>query len=483
MKTLLVIVALAACEPPQLTAKTPDWVSDTTAYGPNTTQATGVADRYRATALAIIAAAQKDRGAFTKLAELTDTIGHRLAGSPELDRAIAWAAAAMKADGMEVHTEKVMVPHWVRGIEEAQVVAPQARTLHLIGLGGSVATPKGGITAPLVVVHDWAELDAKKEHVKGAIVLFDVAMPPYTEKDGTHYGTVVEYRFGGATEASKRGAVAMLVRSVTATSLGTPHTGALGYADGATKIPAAAVTVEDAELLDRMATRGAVTVHLRLDDQMLPDVESANVIGELVGKDKPDEIVVIGGHIDSWDVGQGAHDDGAGIVTMMEAVRVLKQLKLQPRRTIRVVLFTNEENGVRGAKAYAEAHQAELARHVLAVESDSGGFWPRGFSTGHKDPEAGKRVRARIAEITSLLAPIHATHVGAGHGGTDIGPMESAGVPQLGLEVDTSHYFDYHHTEADTLDKVDPRQLADDVAAVAVLAYVVADLPDRVDAP
>jgi carboxypeptidase Q len=479
----VVLAIVGACVPPQAAPKTPDWVNDTSSYGANTTQTAGIADRYRATATKILATARADRGAYAKLTELTVTIGHRLSGSPELDRAIAWAAATMKADGLEVHTEKVMVPRWVRGPEEAAIVTPAPRTLHLIGLGGSVATPKGGLTAPLVVVHDWKELEAKRDRVKGAIVLYDVPMPAWTAKDGPGYGKTVGYRFAGADQASKRGAVGMLVRSLTARSLGTPHTGALGYAGDVPKIPAAAVTVEDAELLDHLAARGPVTVHLRLDEQQLPDVASANVIGELVGKDKPDEVVVIGGHIDSWDVGQGAHDDGAGIVTMMEVGRVLKRLGLQPRRTIRIVLFTNEENGTRGAKAYAADHAAELGKHVLAIESDTGGFTPRGFSTGHHDAEAGKRARARVAEIATLLAPLHATRVADGHGGTDIEPMEAAGVPQVGLEVDTSHYFDYHHTEADTLDKVDPQQLADDVAAVAVLAFVVADLPDRIDLP
>jgi carboxypeptidase Q len=494
MKLIAIALALAACEPQAAAPKAPDWVSDTSTFRAGSAAASaGVADRYRAVAQKIIAEARSDRGAYIKLDELTTTIGHRLAGSPELDQAIAWAAKAMKADGLEAHTEKVMVPHWARGAEEAAIVTPQPRQLHLIGLGGSVATPKGGITAPIVVVHDWKELDANKDRIKGAIVVYDVPMPAWTEEHGSGYGQVVPFRFAGPSQAGKLGAVAVLVRSVTARSLATPHTGALGYADdpadlidgvrGQPKIPAAALTVEDTELVARLAKRGPVTIHLRLDEQMLPDVESANVIGELPGTDKRDEVVVIGGHIDSWDVGQGAHDDGAGIVTMMEVGRVLKQLKLQPRRTIRIVLFTNEENGVRGAKAYAKDHAAELPKTVLAVESDSGGFSPRGFSTGHKDAEAGKRMRARIAEITTLLAELHATRVGDGHGGTDIGAMADAGVPQVGLDVDNRLYFDYHHTEADTLDKVDPQQLADDVAAVAVLAYVVADLPDRVDAP
>jgi carboxypeptidase Q len=486
VKQLALIVLLAACEPAAGPgAPAPAWIADTGTFTPGTLpSSSGLADRYRSVAQKIIDYAHADRGAYAKLSTLTDTIGHRLAGSPELDKAIAWAAQTMKDDGLDnVHTEKVMVPHWQRGAEAGAIITPTARALHLIGLGGSVATPKGGITAPLVVVHDWKELEAKGEAVKGAIVLYDVAMPAFTDSDGAGYGKVVPYRFGGASAAAKLGAVGMLIRSVTARSLSTPHTGALGYVDNVPKIPAAAVTVEDAELLDRLAQRGPVSVHLALDEQQLPDVESANVIGELRGSDKPDEIVVIGGHIDSWDVGQGAQDDGAGIVMMMETLHVLKQLHLQPHRTIRAVLFVNEENGVRGAKAYAEAHKDELAKTVMALESDSGGFAPQGFMVGHEDPGAAKRLVDRVAEIATLLGSIRATRVrDSGGGGTDVEPMKPAGVPQVGLWVDTEHYFDYHHTDADTLDKVDPQELADCVAAVAVIAYVAADMQDRLDA-
>jgi carboxypeptidase Q len=482
VKALALAALLAACAPPAWQAPTPAWVNDTSSYG-GAPSPSPLAQRYRAIAGKIVAAARTDRGAYEKLAYLTDQIGHRLAGSPELDKAIAWAAQAMKDDGLEVHTEKVMVPHWVRGAEQASITSPVTRPLRVLALGGSVATPKGGITAPVVVVHDWKELDAKADQLKGAIVVYNVAMPAWSAEHGSGYGTVVEYRWAGASQAAKRGAVAALVRSVTARSLATPHTGSMGYDRDQPKIPTAAISVEDAELLDRLAKRGRVDVHLRLEPQQLPDAESANVIGELRGRDRPDELVVIGGHIDSWDVGQGAHDDGAGCVVMMQALRVLKQLGLQPRRTIRVVLFTNEENGTRGARAYAEEHEAELAKTVLALESDSGGFAPRGFSVGHRDPEAGKRTRARLAEIAALLAPAYQLRVTSGHGGTDIEPMARGGVPVIDLDVDGRHYFDYHHTEADTLDKVDPTDLADMVAVAAVLAYVVADLPDRIDAP
>jgi carboxypeptidase Q len=476
------VTVLCACTTAGGLAPTPAWVNDTASYGgPGATPS--IAERYRDIASKIIATARADRGAYQKLAYLTDHIGHRLAGSPSLDKAIAWSVQTMKEDGLDARTEKVMVPHWVRGLEDGAITSPVQRPIKVLTLGGSVATPKGGITAPVVVVRDWKELDTKAEQIKGAIVVYNVAMPAWSAEHGSGYGNVARYRWGGASQAAKRGAVAALMRSVTARSLSTPHTGSMGYDKDQPKIPVAAITIEDAELLERLAAKDKVSVRLRIEPVQHPDVESANVIGELRGREKPDEVVVIGAHIDSWDVGQGAHDDGAGCVTMMQALAVLKRLGLQPRRTIRVVLFTNEENGVRGARAYAEQHKAELGKHVLALESDAGGFAPRGFSVGHKDPDARKRVRSRLAEVAALMGSLGKLRSIEGHTGTDIEPMEPAGVPLVGLDVHNERYFDYHHTEADTLDKVDPQDLADMVAATAVLAYVVADLPERVDAP
>lgn len=487
MKRLLFVLA-AACSAPAATGtpSAPAWIADTSSFqpgGPSLPPATpksSIAEPYREIAAKILAAARGNRAAYDKLAYLTDRIGHRLSGSKALDEAIAWATAAMKADGHDARTEPVMVPHWVRGAESASLVAPTARPLSIIGLGGSVPTPKGGITAPVVVVRSFDELEAKAAEVKGKIVLFDVAMPAWTETHGSGYGTIARYRTRGASAAAKHGAIGMLVRSVTAVSLRTPHTGALGYAPEHPKIPAAAVSVEDAMLIARLATQGPVTVKLSLDSKLLPDAKSANVIGELRGREKPDEVVVIGAHIDSWDVGQGANDDGAGCVIMMQALTTLRKLGLVPRRTIRVVLFTNEENGLRGGKAYAETHLKELPNTVFALESDSGSFAPRGFGIDAK-PEVAPKIVARIAEIATLLEPIRPMRVRSGGGGADLGPMVPHGVPTASLDVDGRTYFDTHHTAADTLDKVDPVTLADSVAAVAVLAYVVADLPGRVD--
>jgi hypothetical protein len=514
MKRALLVLVIG-CAPAPAAQHTPAWVSQTQPYGtaapsavpsaassaatvapgappaspPSPARAaaspaspSAIADHYRDAVDKIVAAARADRGAYQKLAYLTDRIGNRLSGSPALDKAIAWAAKTMKDDGHDVRTEPVMVPHWVRGAESGEITAPITRPLHVLGLGNIVATPRAGVTAPVVVVHDWAELEAKQVQVKGAIVLYDVAMPKWTEDKGAGYGETVQYRTHGPSRAAKLGALAVLMRSVTAHSLSTPHTGATDYDDGVPRIPGLAVTVEDAQLIARLAADGPVTVHVKTEGRMLPDAPSANVIGELRGREHPEEVVVIGGHIDSWDVGQGAHDDGAGAVTMMQAITVLRRLGLVPRRTIRTVLFTNEENGLRGGRAYAKDHAAELANTVLAVESDSGGFVPRGFGVRAR-PEVQDKAQARVTEIAALLRPALAIRVIPGFGGADIGPMGPAGVPMVGLETDGRTYFDIHHTSADTLDKVDPQALADDVAAAAALAYVVADLPERLDAP
>jgi Zn-dependent M28 family amino/carboxypeptidase len=492
------LLVVSACASPPVHEPTPaPWIADTsqlpasprpapTPAGtprPVAPPAHPLAAQYHDVAERILTAARADRGAYAKLQYLTDRIGNRISGSPQLDAAIAWAAQALKDDGLTVHTEKVMVPHWVRNTEAAELVTPTARPLRITALGGTVATPKGGITAPVVVVHDFTELEARADAVKGAIVLFDVPMPPWTEEGGSHYGETVKYRTGGASAAARHGAVAALVRSVTARSLRTPHTGSMRYAPDAPEIPTAAVTTEDADLLDRLAAKGGVTVHLRLDAQTLPDAPSANVIGELRGSELPDEVVVIGGHIDSWDVGQGAHDDGAGSVTMMHALAMIHKLGLTPRRTIRVVLFTNEENGVRGGKGYAADHAAELGKTVFALESDSGGFAPRGFWLQAKDVEAMHRARARLADILSLVEPMNVTKLVEGNAGTDVEPMEAGGVVAGELLTDGRTYFDIHHTDADTLDKVDPQALADDAAVVAVVAYIVADMPGRLDSP
>jgi carboxypeptidase Q len=426
-------------------------------------------DRYRAAAAKIIGAALTSDHAYSRLAHLTDHIGNRLSGSQNLERAIEWAITEMKRDGLDnVRAEKVMVPHWVRGEESLEMLTPVPRKLQMLGLGNSVGTPAEGIAADAIVVRSFAELDRLGEKVRGKIVVYNA---PYV-----NYGATVQYRLQGASRAARYGAVAALVRSITPVSLQTPHTGAMNYDPNQPKIPVAAVTIEVAEFLQRMNDRGDhPRLLLKMEAKFLPDAESANVIAEIKGSEKPDEVVLISGHFDSWDVGQGAHDDGGGCIVAWETVRLLKELGLKPRRTIRVVLWTNEENGLRGGNAYRDAHRAEVPKHVLAIESDSGVFRPEGFGLAATAP---LQVRSNMQEIAKLLSGIGADQIAEDGGGADIGPMMREGVVGASLDVDGAHYFDIHHTPADTLDKVNPRELALCVATMAVMAYVVADLPE-----
>jgi carboxypeptidase Q len=426
---------------------------------------------YREPAARLIGAALADRTAWERLAELTDTYGHRLSGSVNLDAAIRWALDRMKKDGLEnVRAEPVMVPVWVRGAERAAITVPSEQPLVMLGLGGSVGTPPGGVEAEVWVVRSFDELDASPERARGRIVVFNV---PFTT-----YGQTVVYRTTGASRAARHGAVAMLLRSVGPPGLRTPHTGALQYAGDAPRIPAAAITVEDAERLQRLQDRGVrVVVRLEMEARTLPDVQSANVVGELVGRERPEEVVVVGGHLDSWDVGTGATDDGGGCIVTWEAVRLMKALGLRPRRTVRVVLFTNEENGGRGGQAYLERYRDRLADHVLMLESDGGVFRPTGFAFSGNDP-----AREAVRRIATLLQGIDAHRIGPGGGGADIGPSVRAGeIPAMSPMVE-GDYFLVHHTPADTVDRIDPLDVARNVAAIAVMVYVVADLPERLGA-
>jgi hypothetical protein len=385
----------------------------------------------------------------------------------------------MKRDGLDqVRTPKVMVPHWVRGSESAEMLAPVQIPLALLGLGGSVATPPEGIEAEAVCVRTFEELEALgADRVKGRIVVF------HPEWQG--YGRTVQYRGQGASRAARLGAVATLVRSMTGHSLRTPHTGAMNYAADAPKIPSAAISVEDAAHIDRL-TRGGVPVRIRLrmSAQTLPDAEGANVMAQVTGGERPEEIVVLGGHFDSWDVGQGAHDDGAACVAAWHAVSLIRRLGLKPRRTVRVVLWANEENGLRGGRAYREMLGEEVKNHVAAIEMDSGCERPTGYGltiTGAAE-EVTARAMGRLAGIGQLLEAIDAGSITRGGGGADIGPLMREGVPGIGHKTVGEHYMDWHHTHADTLDKVDPRHFRLSVAALAVLSFVLADMPERLGA-
>lgn len=409
-----------------------------------------------------------DSAAWMRLAELTDTFGSRFSGTQALDSALDWILDEMRADGLEnVRGEPVMIPRWVRGRESATLIEPRSKDLAMLGLGGSVGTPAHGVTAEVLVVTSFDDLAAHADEARGKIVLYDV------EWEG--YGGTVQYRGRGAVEAAKLGAVASLIASVGSASLYTPHTGAMGYEEGVPRIPHAAITIEDSRMLHRMQDRGQrMVVKLDMEAHFLPDVESKNVIGEVVGSEFPNEVVVLGGHSDSWDVGQGAMDDGGGCVAAWEAVRLLKALGLRPKRTVRVALWVNEENGLRGGGAYRDAHADELDDHLLAIESDGGVFRPTGMGFTGSD-EAFEIMEA----IGSLLDPIGAGTMTRGGGGADIGPIMRDGVPGASPNVDGSRYFQYHHTNADTMDKLDPEEVALNVAMMAVVAYTVANWDDR----
>jgi carboxypeptidase Q len=418
-------------------------------------------------------------GAYRKLAWLTDRIGPRLSGSSNLEKAVAWTAEEMKRDGLDnVRAEKVMVPHWVRGEASGRILTPAPHPMAILALGMSDGTPKGGVTADVVEVSSLDDVTALGDKAKGKIVLFNKKI--YANGgDDRGYGSAVGLRYKGAVSAAKAGAVGMLIRSLATLDLRLPHTGAMGYDEGAPHIPAAAISPEDAELIHRFLAAGEnVRVAFTTTCENLPDAESANVVGEIRGSESPDEVVVIGGHLDSWDVGTGAQDDGAGCAITMEAIRLLRSLGLKPKRTIRAVLYTNEENGLRGGKAYAAAHAAELGKHVAAIESDSGGAKPLGFGV-----TAGPGATDVVKTLAAPLAPFAADDVKEGGGGADISAMGGAGVPQLELRQDGTHYFDIHHTMADTLDKVGAHDLAMNATAMAVMAWQLANLDPPLPRP
>ena len=422
---------------------------------------------YQPEAQRLIQAATNSLFGFTRLATMCDTFGPRFTGSKNLESAIDWCLAEMKHDGFQnVRGEEVIVPRWVRGNESVELLSPRRRTLPMLGLGGSVGTPPGGITADVLVVTGFDDLKNRVAEAKGRIVLFNV---PFTE-----YRETVIVRTQGAIHAARAGALASLIRSVGPFSMQTPHTGGMSYADGVKKIPHAALSLEDANMLSRMAARGEpLRVRLKMEARTLADGTSRNVVAEIPGSEKPEEIVIVSGHIDSWDVGQGAMDDGGGCLAAWEAARLMLKLGLRSKRTVRVVLWTNEENGIRGAMSYAERHEAALARHTLAIESDSGVFQPTGF--GFLGSGRGMEI---IRGVGKLLDPIGSGNIAKGCRGADVLKLVRGGVPVMHLEVDRKKYFWFHHTDADTIDKLVPAEFNRCVAAMAVMAYVIADLPE-----
>jgi hypothetical protein len=437
---------------------------------------------YRREAGQILGAALSDDEGWEKLSYMATEIGHRLSGSRGLEIAIDWAAETMELEGLQVRKQPVKVPHWVRGDESAAILEPLQRPMPMLGLGLSVGTPPEGVQAPVVVVRNFDELDAlERSQVEGKIVVYAV--------EWLGYGGTVRYRSRGASRAAEKGAIAVLVRSATGLSLQTPHTGALSYDDEQPKIPAAAITPEDADWIRRKVERGhEVVVELKMQAQLLEDADSFNVIVEIPGSERPEEVVVMGGHYDSWDVGEGVHDDGAACIAAWQALKLISDLGLKPRRTLRVVLWTNEENGLRGGRAYHEdLNEEEVGAHVAAIEMDGGCERPVGYGFGlsgvdpnaeEKDPRY-ERAYTMLQQIASLTAPIDADEISRGGGGADIGPLMRDGVPGLGLRTVGEHYFDWHHTRADTLDKVDPQDFRRAIALLGVMGYVLADMPER----
>jgi carboxypeptidase Q len=421
---------------------------------------------HRADVQRLIDASMGSTAAWERLAELCDTFGGRLTGSRNLELACEWAAETMRKDGLEnVRLQKTLVPRWTRGTESLDIVEPVASPLVMLGLGGSIGTPEGGITAPLMIVRSFDDLNARAAEVTGKIVLFDV---PFTS-----YGQTVAYRSNGAINAARHGAVAVLVRSVGPMGLRTPHTGAMSYLQGTPRIPAAAIPIEDAQRLARLtARRVSVTLRLQMAASLHPEAESANVVGEIIGREQPDEVVLLGGHFDSWDAAGGASDDGVGCIVTWEAARLMKAMGLRPRRTVRVVLFTNEENGLRGAMAYRDAYVATASKHVMALESDIGVFEPMrlGFS-------GNERARQMMADAVDLLQPLGVPPLGPGGGGADIGPIAQAGqVPTMAIAGDPAKYFQIHHTPADTVERIDPKEMAKAAAAIAVVTWMAAEM-------
>ena len=428
-------------------------------------------------------AAMQSDYAYRQTAHLTDNIGPRLSGSPQAAAAVQYVADEMRKLGLEVTLEKVSVPHWVRGEERAALVsypgqAPGTQQKIVVTALASMdnATPPEGITAEVVVVDSFAELEAlPREKVAGKIVVFNEQFDHSKAAGGfalSAYGEAVAYREKGREAAARQGAAAALVRSAGEAEFRLPHTGQTGYDPKLPAIPAAAVTAEDAGLMKRLTAQGPVRLHLVLTPQMLPNVDSYNVIADLKGSEHPEQVVIVSGHLDSWDLGTGAIDDAAGVAVSMEAVQLVKQLNLQPRRTIRVVAWMTEEFGVFGGRAYGKQHAGEMANHFAAIETDLGAGHPLGINVSGDES-----IVQRLQPVAGILQASGATIVReADETGADIIPLKVAGVPTFSPIQDVRTYFDYHHSAADTLDKIDPQNLRENAAVVAVLAYAVANM-------
>ncbi len=413
--------------------------------------------------------------AYANLRELTKTIGGRLAGSPQMVKAEQWAERVLGDAGADtVYKQVCQVPHWVRGAkEEVRIISRRGDKpikLNALALGNSVGSGASGVTAQVIEVASFEDLDSKKEQVKGKIVFFNYHFRPEFIRTFESYGDAVKYRGQGASRAAKYGALAVIVRSMTHGANNLPHTGSLRYDDAYAKIPAVAIGLEDADLLSKsLKVEKEVKIYLRTNCKMLPDTTGHNVIGEIRGTDFPDQIITVGGHLDSWDVNEGAHDDGAGCVQAIEVLRAFKALGIKPKRTIRVVMFANEENGARGGIRYAELAKIKAEKHVFALESDAGGFTPRGF--GFTMP-ADKQ--AKIISWAPLFRPYDVYDFSTQGGGVDVGKLyEAIGTPIGELLPDSQRYFDLHHAANDTFETVNKRELELGAFSMAGLIYLI----------
>lgn len=411
--------------------------------------------------------------AYENLKVLTKQIGGRLAGSPQMVKAEQWGLKTMQQAGADkAWLQECMVPHWVRGgKDEAWALtktSSRKKSLDVVALGNSVGSMKP-LTAPVLLVNSFADLEAKKDLVKGKIVFYNYKFNPEFVKTFQAYGDAVQYRGAGPSRAAKYGAVGVIVRSMSHSTDNNPHTGSTRYVDSLPKIPAVALGLKDADWLSEQLQTGAASVTLHTHGKFLPDTIGHNVIGEIKGSEFPGEYITVGGHLDSWDNCEGAHDDGAGCVQTIEILRTFKALGYKPKRTIRFVLFANEENGLRGGTRYAEEAKVKGEKHVFALESDAGGFTPRGFGFTVSTEQFSK-----LLAWKDLLSPYGASELSQGGGGADIGPLNrDLGTPVAGLQPDSQRYFDIHHARNDVFEAVNKRELELGAVNMAALIYLV----------
>ena len=411
--------------------------------------------------------------AYDNLRVLCKTVGGRVAGSPQMQKAEAWGVKMLQQSGADkVWLQECKVPHWVRGDKEEVyfTVAGKKTALDVLALGNSVGNGPKGVTAQVILINNFDELEQRKDEIKGKIVFYNYKFNNKFVKTFQAYGDASRYRGQGPSRAAKYGAVGVIVRSMTHAADNNPHTGGMNYDTNYAKIPAVAIGLKDAEKLAAALEKNkSLTVFLKSNAKMLPDETGHNVIGELIGSEFPDEIITIGGHLDSWDPAEGAHDDGAGCVHSIEVLRVLKAIGYKPKRTIRIVLFANEENGLRGGSKYAEEAKAKGEKHYFALESDAGGFTPRGFGFSMKPEQL-----AKVQQWADLFKPYGVFELTAGGGGADIGPLNRTfGTPLAGLSPDSQRYFDIHHARSDVFEAVNKRELELGAINMAALVYLI----------